>query len=119
MTGHRSTGYVYEQKAAQYLESRGYRILEKNFTIRGGEIDLIARDPSGDLVFAEVKYRARAMYGNPLESVDYHKQQRLLHAARVYLYRQGYPPDTPCRFDVLSMVGQEPVEHLKNAFGGQ
>ena len=110
----RETGSRYEELAAAYLTTAGYVILEKNFRGRQGEIDLIARDGSY-LVFIEVKYRADAAMGDPLEAVGPKKQQRIRQTAAWYLYRHSLPGDTPCRFDVVGITGGR-VQLIKDAF---
>ena len=110
----RRVGAEYEQQAAEYLERKGFRILERNYYTRAGEIDLIARDGTY-LVFVEVKYRKDARDGHPLEAVDLRKQGRIRRAARVYLRFHNYGEDTPCRFDVVGILG-EAVTHVEDAF---
>lgn len=112
----RETGSRYETYAAAYLERKGYRILERNFRSRAGEIDLIGRD-GRYLAFVEVKYRKDGQSGHPEEAVDARKQNRIFRAAQSYLSWKRYPADTPCRFDVLAVEGDK-VRLIKNAFGG-
>lgn len=104
----RTLGKEYEDRAAAFLESRGYKILERNFSSPGGEIDLIARD-GRYLVFVEVKYRADASRGNPLEAVGPAKQERIRRTAAWYLMKKGMAQDVPCRFDVVGILGKEMV----------
>ena len=110
----RALGKAYEEKAAAFLESRGYEILERNFSSPGGEIDLIARDGQY-LVFVEVKYRATDRFGAPSQAVDARKQERIRKAAVHYMCSRGIAPDVPCRFDVVSILGGQ-VEIIENAF---
>ncbi len=110
----REKGFVYENVAAAYLEKKGYRIVARNFYTRFGELDLIARD-GAYLVFVEVKYRATGQGGHPLEAVDGRKQRRMKRAAQFYLLRYGFPERTPCRFDVVGILGDE-ITHIENAF---
>lgn len=112
----REAGSRYETYAAAYLEEKGYRIVERNFRSRAGEIDLIGRD-GRYLVFVEVKYRKDGQTGHPEEAVNVRKQHRIFRAAQNYLSLKKYPQDTPCRFDVLAVEGTE-VRLIKNAFGG-
>jgi putative endonuclease len=114
-------GLFGEELAAGYLGRRGYRIVERNFRTRRGEIDLIARD--GDtLVFVEVKSRRTDAFGGALSSVDRRKRNRLARLAREYLQRRGWA-DRPCRFDLVTIRGEdgaEPsIELLQNAFGAE
>ncbi len=114
MDNKRETGSYYEEKAAAFLQKKGYEILEKNYRNRSGEIDLIARD-GGYLVFVEVKYRSDLRNGWPEEAVDARKQMKIRQTARYYLYSHGYTEETPCRFDVAAILGEE-IRLIKNAF---
>ena len=109
----RETGTQYQERAAEYLIAQNYQILERNYRIRSGEIDIIARDGTV-LVFIEVKYRKNDESGNPLEAVDIRKQRKIIKVARYYLYQKKYG-DVPCRFDVIGICGSH-IEHIKDAF---
>ena len=115
----RRTGTKYEDAAAAYLEGKNYRILQRNFRCRTGEVDLIARD-GAFLVFVEVKYRRDEALGAPEEAVSALKQQRIQRTAAWFLNEHRLSPDTACRFDVIAVEGAEgeTVRHIKNAFGG-
>ncbi|RNM25420.1 YraN family protein [Dickeya undicola] len=111
-----TTGDHYEQLARRYLERAGLMFVAANVTVRGGELDLIMRDGS-TWVFVEVRYRRNNAFGGAAASITRKKQQSLLHAAAVWLSRQGASLDaTDCRFDVLAITGPQ-VEWLPNAFG--
>lgn len=110
----RALGSHYEQIAADHLANHGARILEQNFRCRQGEIDLIVKD-GRYLVFVEVKYRSSVGKGDPTEAVNPFKQQRIRNSARYYLYQNRYGEDTPCRFDVVSILGSE-VRWIRDAF---
>ena len=75
----RAVGAAYEAKAAKHLESLGYRILERNYRCRTGEIDLVAMH-EGCLVFVEVKYRQDAHAGYGAEAVTWRKRQQIVKA---------------------------------------
>ncbi len=114
-----SLGTNGEKRAEVYLRRRGYRIVEKNYRCRLGEIDLIAfKDKT--IVFCEVKTRNNKEYGEPYESVTRHKQERLRLLAEIYLQKtKRY--DFDCRFDVISILlglhGRvKELIHIKNAF---
>ncbi|MEG0961788.1 MAG: YraN family protein [Lachnospiraceae bacterium] len=107
-------GAGYEKLAAEYLSRKGYHILHTNFTIRGGEIDIIARQ-GRYLVFVEVKYRKDTKGGHPLEAVTIQKQKRICRTASFYCLRYGYEMETPCRFDVIGILGKE-IIHIEDAF---
>jgi putative endonuclease len=113
----RTLGRTGEEAAVRYLQEQGYRILERNFRCRFGEIDLIARD-AGVLVFIEVKTRRSHTFGPPAMAVTAAKQRHLIKAAQLFLSRTGRHHEV-CRFDVISveMDGAEPhLEIIKNAF---
>lgn len=110
----RQTGGRYEQQAADYLRAHGMKILEQNYRCRSGEIDLIGRD-GRYLVFVEVKYRKNRKKGDPADAVTLAKRQRIRRTARVYLYSHRYGADTPCRFDVVSILDKE-ICWIPNAF---
>ncbi|HSP31886.1 MAG TPA: YraN family protein [Halomonas sp.] len=101
----RARGAAIEQIAAQWLCQQGLTLVAQNHHVKGGELDLVMRD--GDiLVFIEVKHRTTTRYGHPLETVTYQKQQRLVRAARLYIARGGL--SSPCRFDILAIIGKPP-----------
>ena len=111
----RKTGTEKEQSACRYLENHGCRILEQNYHAgRYGEIDIVAEE-DGFLVFAEVKYRSGNAWGDPLEAVDFRKQQRICRVADRYLAEHRRPQDTPCRFDVIGITAEE-IRWVPNAF---
>ncbi len=110
----RKLGSLKEQEAKQYLESLGYEILEENFYAKSGEIDLIGREGEY-LVFVEVKYRSTEKRGNPLEAVTFQKQNKIIRTAKYYMYKNRIPEYTPCRFDVVAILGKEMVL-IKDAF---
>lgn len=78
------TGSYGEDVASSALKKRGYHLLEKNFCIRGGEIDLIM-EKENELVFVEVKTRRNDRFGSPLESITPQKKKHMVQAAKVYL----------------------------------
>ena len=110
----RTVGTRYEELAAAYLEDRGLRILERNFRTRFGEIDLIA-ESRGTLVFVEVKYRSSSGRGTPEEAVGSKKQAVIRRQALAYLASKGLNDLTPCRFDVVAVLGQD-IRWIPNAF---
>lgn len=108
-----------EKIASEFLEEKGYEILDTNFRIKVGEIDIIARDGSCT-VFVEVKTRKNSNFGSPSEYVTYQKQQRLRKAAMCYIHSI----DADMRFDVIEVFYHEGVggfvlnriNHIENAF---
>ena len=105
--------------AANWLLKQGLKLLEQNYQIRGGELDLIMQDEK-TLVFVEVRYRQHTQHGSAAETVDRHKQEKLLRAARHYLQQTG-SINCNCRFDVLCLFqnrdGSVAYQWYKNAFG--
>jgi len=118
--GNKGTGELGEQVAANFLIARGFRILERNFRCKGGEVDIIARDP-GDksLVFIEVKARKGLSYGVPQLAVTQFKQRQISKAALTWLSKNRLH-DTNARFDVIAILlssdGMHKIEHIVNAF---
>ena len=107
-----------EALAERYLKKKGYRILERNFRGRYGEIDIIAGKADG-LIFIEVKTRSGSKYGAPKEAVDARKASRIIKASQEYMQSKGTPEDTAIRFDVIgiSTEKEEPeIEHIEAAF---
>ena len=110
-------GRMGEEEACKWLLQKGYRIQDRNYCIRGGEIDIIAWD--GDvLVFVEVKTRTSNRYGTGFDAVTSKKQKRLCHAARQYIMDHKIA-DVWMRFDVIEVRPEEEtfrIHHIKNAF---
>jgi putative endonuclease len=114
----RALGKAGEDAACAFLEGDGFEIVERNWRVREGEIDIIAR--SGDLtVFAEVKARRTTTFGEPEESVTPQKARRLRMLATRYLSEADHHGDV--RFDVISVMldrsgGVSSITHLPDAF---
>lgn len=110
-----------EDRAARYLESQGYEIVERNYHCRGGEIDIIARE-AGDLVFVEVKTRRSADDSAASEAVDARKRAKIVKSAWSYLSDRGLG-EVGCRFDVAEVyfINGKPVtvEVIKGAFSAE
>jgi len=110
----RARGRVGEDAAAEYLTGLGYQIVERNFQTRQGELDCVARDPNGTLVFVEVKVSfGSSRLCHPFYWVTRAKQRHLVAVARRYCMARNVRG--PCRFDVVAIVNGR-VEHLRNAF---
>lgn len=111
----RKTGSEKEELACEYLKEQGCFIIQKNYRVRQGEIDIVARD-GNQIVFVEVKYRSKNSCGNPIEAVGLSKQRQISRVALFYLYQNKISTDnTPIRFDVIGIMGDR-IEHIKNAF---
>jgi putative endonuclease len=105
-----------EDRAARFLAKKGYKILERNYSTRSGEIDLVALH-NGEVVFVEVKTRTSDAYGAPELAVNPRKQLRMIKAALGYIkYKKLH--QMPCRFDVvaISAAAESGVELIQNAF---
>jgi putative endonuclease len=112
----RERGQLAEQVAVDHLVRHGYRVVERNFLCKVGEVDIIATY-GDELVFVEVRSRKSAASLDPIYSVNRRKQQRIAKAAQVYLDRRFQTPP-PSRFDVvLVTLGHEPqVDIIPDAF---
>ena len=114
----KARGAAAERLAGAWLRRRGLRPLDANYRCRAGEIDLVMRD--GDtLVFVEVRYRKSDRFGSGAESVDRAKQHRIVRAASRYLQQHPRWANDVCRFDVISVSGDEgnpEIEWIRHAF---
>lgn len=116
LTLKKQRGDAGENSALHYLQQAGLTCTEKNYHCRYGEIDLIMQDQQ-TLVFVEVRVRGNQHFGGAAASVDRRKQQKIVRTAEYYLQR--LPGNTPdCRIDVVAIDGEENVDWIKNAFGG-
>jgi len=106
-----------EEQCVEWLERAGYRIRERNWLVREGELDIVAEQ--GELLcFVEVRMRSSARFGDPSLTVTREKQRRVVRAALRYLQRRP-APRRMIRFDVMTVLGQGPgavIEHLPAAF---
>lgn len=111
----RDIGLNAESFAAEFLKSRGYIIVERNFRSHFGEIDIIARH-DGCLVFIEVKMRRTKGYGSPQAAVNLRKQERMVKSALQYVKMKNIT-GTQIRFDVVAIgPQQERIELFTSAF---
>lgn len=107
-------GDIGEQIATEYLDKNEYKILERNFYCRQGEIDIIAKDKK-EIVFIEVKTRINNNFGEPAEAVNKMKQLHMYKSAKYYLYKLNLL-DILVRFDVIEVLiahGKFNVNHIK------
>ena len=109
-------GRTGEDRAARFLVNQGYRILERNYRTRSGEIDLIGLH-LGTVAFIEVKTRSSDAFGAPELAVNHRKQQRMIKAALGYI-KANKLHQVPCRFDVVAIntANEQQVELIQNAF---
>lgn len=113
----KAAGDLGEDAAARYLETKGFRVLERNWRWRQWELDLVCRDRD-TVVFVEVKTRAKGSMGAPGDALTRAKQARLIKAASHYLTEHDLW-DAPCRFDLASVTdtgASLDVEHEENVF---
>jgi len=107
-----------EDLTEQMLRKKGYRILERNLRIAGGELDLIA-DDQGTLVFIEVKARRGNQFGGAPYAITTRKKQQIIKLALCYLSQHGLT-NKQCRFDVILVVGTNghtpQLTHIEQAF---
>src|SRR3982750_661521 len=115
--GSRGAGYDWERTAERALVAAGYRILDRNFRSRGGELDLVAEE-NGVVCFVEVKGRRSTAFGTPADAVTAQKQRRVIGAARAWLAHSSARAGD-CRFDVVCVSeagGERDVEIIRDAF---
>ncbi|WP_027783261.1 MULTISPECIES: YraN family protein [Burkholderia] len=106
-------GAAFEQRARQFLERRGLGFVAANVTMRGGELDLVMREPDGMLVFVEVRARRSTRHGGAAASVGWRKRRRLVAAALQFWARHG--AGAACRFDVVAFEAGR-LAWLRDAF---
>lgn len=97
----KKTGDLGEKLALEFLKKSGYKILERNYRIRGGEIDLICKD-NDYLVFVEVKTRFTHEFGLPSESITHYKIKALLKTALFYIQKVNWG-DKGYRIDLVTV----------------
>ncbi len=112
----REIGLWGENLVCQYLEENNYKIIQRNFLCRQGEIDIIAKDQNKkELVFIEVKTRSNFTYGNPIEAVDKNKQKHMKLAIKYYLYKNKIK-NIAIRIDVIEVYIKKEeykINHIK------
>lgn len=107
-----------EERAAQYLTTRGFTILARNVRDAAGEIDLVALD-ADTLVFCEVRTRRSRGQGSALESVTPAKQRQVVRVAEAFLARHPRLQARPMRFDVVAIDAHGDavsIVHVRDAF---
>ena len=115
-SNNRAKGMHAENLACRYLCDDGYILLERNFTVKGAEIDIIAIK-NCILSIIEVKARSSDEYGTPAEAVDFRKQNKIRHAAAVYYQYKPLTEFEEVSFDIIEIdLNTGSVNHLINAF---
>ncbi len=115
------SGECGETAAVEYLKKKKYKILERNFSAKTGEIDIIAQKGE-DLVFVEVKTRSSEKFGTPAQAVTYYKKRNFVNTAKWYLV--SHPTELNIRFDIIEVYGVfagdkfvvENINHLEQVF---
>ena len=113
-----AVGREAEHAACEFLQAHGLTLLERNFRVSGGEIDLVMSD-GAVVVFVEVRARQHDGFMHPAESITARKRRRLVHAGTRYLQRTGGLHTTRSRFDVVCIFGAgagRKLEWIKRAF---
>lgn len=116
MAKHHKFGEEGEKAAREFLENKGYEVIEVNYKLHPYEVDIIAIH-HGTIVFVEVKTRQTDQYGHPVEFITGKKEQNLIKVADYYLQYQR--PNTEGRFDVITLYKKDEefiLEHFVNAF---
>lgn len=117
---HLQRGQQGEDRALQFLQTRGLRLIARNWRWYGGELDLVMLD--GDtVVFVEVRARRHTAWGGAAESIDARKRQRLVNSAALFLQSEARWAKWPCRFDVIAIgpgadASPQALEWITQAF---
>ena len=113
---HLQTGRRGEEAAARYLRQQGFTILHTNWRCHPYELDIVAMDGTV-LVFVEVRTRSSRAFGEPEETVDQRKQQKLADAAEAFL--DAHPHTGEIRFDIVAILSRgntTRLRHIRDAF---
>lgn len=116
MAEHNELGKKGEELAIEYLQEKGYVILEKNYRFQKAEIDIIAKKAEV-LIVVEVKTRSTSYFGNPQDFISSKKVKLLVAAADNYINEKDL--NVELRFDVIALIKEKrkfKIEHLENAF---
>lgn len=108
-----------EELAERALLAKGYTLLQRNYRLRGGEIDLVLRALDSTVVFVEVRQRRGSTFGGAAGSISTAKQRRVRRAAGHYLATVLRSSDLPVRFDAVLVTGDGPrakLIHVEDAF---
>lgn len=116
-TKNKSIGAFGEKVIADFLQSRGASIIERNWRVKEGEIDIVAQLPNGILAFVEVKTRSSLAFGHPLESISNDKAHRLQRLALAWLATHrafGAEFHIDCAAVLIAADGQYTIEYRAN-----
>ena len=116
MAAHNELGKWGEDLAIAYLQEKDYTIIERDWKSGRRDIDIIAKDEAGTIVFVEVKTRRSRVFGEPEEAIDHRKMQSLQQAINHYIKFRRI--NSEVRFDIVSIVGtmdSDPeINHIKD-----
>ncbi len=109
-----------EDEASIFLQKKRYKVIERNFRGKNGEVDIIA-STNNVLVFVEVKTRTSSKFGTPFEAITHWKLEALVRTAQFYKATHKYLPDE-MRIDAISVMLDEAnevksIEHIENISG--
>jgi putative endonuclease len=116
MALHNELGKIGEQIAVDFLMSKGYTILERNYTFQKAEIDIIAQHEN-KIIVVEVKTRNSAFFGSPQDFVTPAKIKLIVKASNEYIISNDI--ELEVRFDIVAILKNqklEEIEHFENAF---
>ena len=116
MATHNDLGEKGEELAVEFLQKKGYKILDKNWRFKKAEVDIIAQNEDV-LAIVEVKTRTSSYFGNPQDFINQKKVQLLVEAANEYVISKNL--DVEVRFDIIAILKNQKVfniEHLEDAF---
>ncbi|WOG26186.1 YraN family protein [Endozoicomonas sp. 8E] len=117
-------GLSAENRALEYLEARGMKLLNRNYACKAGEIDLVMLEKE-TLVFVEVRFRSQSQFGSAAESITPRKQNKIRKAANHFLALHSKHQHRLCRFDALllrnasihdDVNSEKPIEWIKGIF---
>ena len=103
-SANKSAGQLGENIATYYLEKKGYKVLQKNYHSRFGEVDLVCQTPEGAWAFVEVKFRRSKKFGSPEDSVTTWKLKKIIKTAQLYLLKHTKALSIPSfQIDVVAI----------------
>ena len=119
ITKKRATGNRGEEKAVEYLISKGYSIVECNFNTKFGEIDIVAKHSGGDIVFVEVKSAKKGSFIMPEENITFHKLRKFSKTIEMFLLMRRISCDQKWQMDSIAVLfdgqsGRAEVRHIEN-----
>jgi putative endonuclease len=102
-----------EEKAADFLQSKGYQVMETNYRHKRGEIDIIVKNDEL-MVFVEVKTRNNVEFGTPEQFVSQRQRQVIIETANAYISEVDW--HGLIRFDIVAIVPEKEIVHFEDAF---